>query len=179
MSDAFMWKGTSNGKYSTRSFCRLCLNIPEPPQQVWKLLWSSYALRKVVIFCWRVSWAIWTNCFYVWNISLVLHKDPASFCIAWMCALPLSSCNRNTFDFQQLLDVIMLRVLLWSKAKWLDVQAGVMDMVRAPNLVKIPRKSKGTRSLWRWLDLGLSYLKFNVDGSSFWKTRPGRYWWDA
>ncbi|XVE84839.1 hypothetical protein DITRI_Ditri17bG0044900 [Diplodiscus trichospermus] len=77
--------------------------------------------------------------------------------------------NRKLLDFQQLINGIKFRVASWARAKWSNIQYGVLDIVRFPQLVKTPDIVKAARPNQKWSRPQPGFLKFNVDGSALGK----------
>ncbi|XVE55885.1 hypothetical protein DITRI_Ditri03aG0193100 [Diplodiscus trichospermus] len=124
LSVAFIWKHSTTGGYSTKSFCKKVLLDYYPIQCVWKQLWAGLAPPKVENFL--LAGVNGQGC----SKRTIGHKGNDMIF------------NGKLFDYQQLIDTIKFRVAAWSKAKWPDMQDGVLDVFWSPNLTKIPSKSK-------------------------------------
>ena len=55
--------------------------------------------------------------------------------------------NNKSFDLRQLMDSIKLRIASWFKAKWPSRVESLVDIVRFPNLIKVPLKAKYVRTV--------------------------------
>ena len=121
-------------------------------------------------------------------MNRVLHNEPVAVLLEWQHALP-NKCskevwimafyaiiwsiwllrnnmvfNGKVFDFKQTIDTIKFCIASWFKAKWPDCSNTLMDVVRFPNAIEIPRVAKNAKKAILWASPPLDSLKFNVDG---------------
>ena len=54
LKDSYIWKGSSNGRYSTSLYYKYVLNTQDSDKELWKLVWRGLAPPKVEVFCWRL-----------------------------------------------------------------------------------------------------------------------------
>ena len=79
--------------------------------------------------------------------------------------------NGKAYDFRQIIDTIKLRTAWWFKAKWPNSVNSILDIVRFPNNIQSPIKSKAVKNVTLWKAPPSGSLKFNVDGSA--RGKPG------
>ena len=52
--DSFVWKGSTNGKFSVGLYCKSVLCSDNMDRGVWKFVWKGFAPSKVEVFCWQL-----------------------------------------------------------------------------------------------------------------------------
>ena len=72
--------------------------------------------------------------------------------------------NNKVFDSSQLMDNIKLRIAFWFKAKWLGCDESFVDIVRFPNIIKVPSRVKFITEVKLQKSPPFDSLKSSVDG---------------
>ncbi|XVE88825.1 hypothetical protein DITRI_Ditri19aG0099600 [Diplodiscus trichospermus] len=111
-------------------------------EQWWKFVWSSAAPPKVGPFCWLI----------------LKGKLPVK-----------EELSRRGILYDS--NALILRMALWGKAKWQNLNKNILDIFRWPQVIKIQPIKHVIRSTSCWEKPAVGCLKFNVDGSE--KGQPG------
>ncbi|XVF82519.1 hypothetical protein PTKIN_Ptkin16aG0055800 [Pterospermum kingtungense] len=148
-----------------------------------------------LFFQYHFSWRIWSRWLSLWGVAWCAPLGPIPFFQAWMETLPTGVCdrlwkmsffaivwsiwlsrndvifNRGAVIFDDLIQIMLLRVAMWTKAKWPFIVECVYEIIRNPQLITVKTPSvKGPRSaLWATPSQGC--MKFIVDGAA--KGKPG------
>ncbi|XVF78396.1 hypothetical protein PTKIN_Ptkin14bG0128700 [Pterospermum kingtungense] len=130
----------------------------------------------------------------LWGVQWVSGKDAWAFAGKWFSLLPGNCGNeiwemsfgailwslrtlRNDvifwnkkIDILLVVDLIKIRIALWAKAKWPDIEQGVNDIFRFLHCIRVPHKDKAKWPVSVWSVPPFGSVKFNVDGSSLGKS---------
>ncbi|XVF21119.1 hypothetical protein REPUB_Repub12eG0063000 [Reevesia pubescens] len=159
--DTLIWKFSTCGTYSAKSFCNIIMYNAVVFGAHWNLLWAGLTPLKVEAFCWlllkeKVVVKEFLAANGVWSIWL--FRNNVVF-------------NGKVFDLVQIVCIIKYRVASWLKAKRPDLVAPFEDIFRSPILVAVPLPKKSLRPISGWSAPLHGLLKLNIDGSTLGK--PG------
>ncbi|XWS39169.1 hypothetical protein CRYUN_Cryun18bG0027000 [Craigia yunnanensis] len=54
LKDSLIWKGSSNGEYSAKQYCKFALSVEVIDTEIWKMVWMRFTPPKVEVFCWQL-----------------------------------------------------------------------------------------------------------------------------
>ncbi|XVF84392.1 hypothetical protein PTKIN_Ptkin17bG0033200 [Pterospermum kingtungense] len=91
--------------------------------------------------------------------------------LIWLLRNDIASRGKRC-DLQMVFDLIKIRLANWIKAKWSELNLGILDIFRQPYLADPPRKCPIIRPTAEWSKPLIGSVKFNVDGSS--RGNPGQ-----
>lgn len=142
------------------------------------------------------TWLIWCHWLNLWGIQGVFSREGWSSCPEWPFLLGEKACNKlwkmtlgaelwsiwlawnevifrdKSLSFEEITDLIKVRIATWRKAKWLEICSNYSDLMNQSFICTVPSKQRTPRFGLEWCKPAAGVLTFNVDGSSLEKRGP-------
>ncbi|XVF14304.1 hypothetical protein REPUB_Repub09cG0047400 [Reevesia pubescens] len=96
--------------------------------------------------------------FYAISWSIWLHRNEILF-------------RRKLLDFRHVIEIIKICILAWLNANWSNFQGSFENVIGFSTKIASSLTSQ-KQATAAWIALSSSWLKFNVDGSSYGNLRP-------
>ncbi|XVF82174.1 hypothetical protein PTKIN_Ptkin16aG0024000 [Pterospermum kingtungense] len=178
-------KAELNKRGILRSSDTRCVFFNSEEESVTHLFFLCDLLRQV--------WEAWLE---RWNVSLCAPSNPILFLLSWNLAVHDRGNNqiwkmgffsiiwtiwlkRNEIVFNagsvrvaELIESSVVRTTIWGKAKWPDLDGGVVDFLQNIDCIRLPLRRPPLRAASSWSCSCIGSLKFNVDGSAMGKPGP-------